>query len=318
MPLLVGIDEAGYGPTLGPLVVGATLWRSGKPGIDCWKALSRAVAREGGREESRLVVGDSKAVFDRKRGICTLERSVLAFARCADCYAGTLGEMLERLGCPAQDLAGFVPWYRDLSRAVPRDPTGSACEGAAARLRAAMMEARLECVGLRARVVTEDAFNHRLRQTRNKANIVVEAVLGLIAWATSGAGSSDVFIHVDRLGGRTDYRPLLAQAFPGRHVHVLDISEARSAYRLATADSDWTIEFAIDGDRLHMPVALASMTAKYIREALMEQFNDWWGRVVPGVEPTAGYHTDAQRFLRDIEASIPSAGVSPDVFVRHK
>ena len=94
MPLVVGIDEAGYGPTLGPLVVGATLWRVQPRCLktDFWKLLHECVARRlrrsadrkapapAGRRHrgppggSRLTVGDSKTVFNRKSGLHTLER----------------------------------------------------------------------------------------------------------------------------------------------------------------------------------------------------------------------------------------------------
>ena len=55
MPLVVGIDEAGYGPTLGPLVVGATLWRVQPRCLktDFWKLLHECVARRLRRSADR-------------------------------------------------------------------------------------------------------------------------------------------------------------------------------------------------------------------------------------------------------------------------
>lgn len=316
MPLVAGIDEAGYGPLLGPLVAAATLWQvePGALGTDLWQRLEASVCRKPRRDDPRLPVGDSKQVFDRKRGITTLERTVLAFAHVAGLGCGTLAELLDALSGERPG-RGF-PWYADLSRRLPVDPARSACEGAALRLRAAMADARVVCTGVRAQVITEDVFNRRVEQTRNKAAVLLEAVLRLVHWATTRCGDQDVYVVVDRLGGRADYRALLMQAFPERHVHVQDVSDTCSRYRLAARNNDWHVEFVIDADQQHLPVALASMVAKYVRELLMERFNAYWCGLRPRLRPTAGYYTDAQRFLADIGPLAKQAGMPLERFVR--
>ena len=57
--------------------------------------------------------------------------------------------------------------------------------------------------------------------------------------------------------------------------------------------------FLEKGERM-LPTALASMTAKYLRELAMRPFNAFWRRHIPGLKPTAGYPADARRFLDDI------------------
>ena len=39
------------------------------------------------------------------------------------------------------------------------------------------------------------------------------------------------------------------------------------------------------------------MLCKYLREAFMHRFNNWWGPQLPGLKPTAGYYTDGMRWL---------------------
>ncbi len=95
-------------------------------------------------------------------------------------------------------------------------------------------------------------------------------------------------------------------------------NERISRYRLAGAGGDWFVEFAVGADANHMPVALASMTAKYVREALMLRFNAYWRQWLPEVKPTAGYYTDAQRFLADIQPVLSRCQTPPDVFVRSR
>jgi hypothetical protein len=320
MPFVVGIDEAGYGPLLGPLVVGGTLWRVDAQHArgDFWKLLGKCVARSVGKGHARLAVGDSKQIYDRKQGIAALERTILAFARALEMSCGTVAELLAALG--AQTAASALcPWYGDLSPTLPRDPARSECTGAALRLGATMAAAGVACCGLRIELLREDEFNRRMAVVHNKHTLVVESVLRLMHWAGTGAaqaGDCDLHVYVDRLGGRVDYRELLMLAFPERSLHVLEVGEGCSRYRLATAGSDWFVEFRVEGDSRHLPIALASMLAKYVRELLMERFNAFWCGLAPELRPTAGYYGDARRFMTEIEPLLARTGLPAAGFVR--
>jgi hypothetical protein len=318
VPLVLGIDEAGYGPLLGPLVVAATLWRVTPEHLhgDFWQRLEAGVCRAGGGRDTRVPVGDSKKVFDRKRGISTLERTVLAFAASLGLRCNTLRDLLAALGTEQATRSAECPWYRDLSQPLPAEPARSAYEGAAQHLAATMATCGVACCGLQGRILTEDAFNRRVAQTRNKAALVLEAVLGLMAWAGPQCGDQDLYVRVDRLGGRADYRELLMRAFPARHVHVQEVSDGCSRYRLASQRNDWHVEFVVEGEQRHLPIALASMLAKYVRELLMDRFNAYWRKLAPELRPTAGYYTDAKRFLADITPIVDRGGCPLERFVR--
>lgn len=103
MALTVGIDEVGYGPSLGPLVVAA------------------AVAR--GPLRTSLRIADSKKVFSQARGVGSLEPAVLGFVP-----APTFSALLERLETPLPD----APWYRE-PLPLPAVPPAPGLEGALAR-----------------------------------------------------------------------------------------------------------------------------------------------------------------------------------------
>ena len=94
MAYLIGTDEAGYGPNLGPLVVTATMWRLSdeRHGDDLYDLLADAVACDPNATaaDGRLAVADSKALYHAGSSLAALERGVLAVVREAQELAGPL------------------------------------------------------------------------------------------------------------------------------------------------------------------------------------------------------------------------------------
>lgn len=318
MPLIIGIDEAGYGPLLGPLVLGATIWHTPDPCDEThfWKKLNHAITPTYTQADWRLPIGDSKKIYDRKRGLHTLERSVLAFIAAAGQPCDTLQQLLSTVGADLTTAARTIPWYRNLNRKLPTDPTRATYDGVLQRLTQCLAAAQLSCQHCFAEIVTEDAYNNRVKATRNKAALLIEKVLRLITRATDGNHDHAVEITIDRLGGRHNYRLILQQAFPDHQLREIEISPISSRYELANGKSQWIVSFTIDADQQHLPVALASMLAKYLRELLMHEFNRFWRQYQPNLKPTAGYYKDAQRFIRDIQPLARSANLDPASFIR--
>lgn len=318
MPLLVGIDEAGYGPLLGPLVVAASLWRVRRDDLraDLWQRLDPVVTRRSKRDGWQLRIDDSKAVYQRGKGLVTLERPVLACAAAAGIELSTLHALVVALTGHGLEQAS-MPWYRQADESLPLD-AATQYDAIARRLKRQAQDAGIACAGPLAEIVPECRYNDRIAHTGNKATIVVEQVLRLIQRAAARATGEMLVVRVDRLGGRTRYDHILRLAFPERHLHVIEAGSQRSRYRLAGQPADWFIEFAADSDQNHLPVALASMTAKYLREAFVARFNRFWRRFEPTLRPTAGYYTDARRFLDDIAPLLPKAGLRTEQFVRSR
>jgi hypothetical protein len=63
-------------------------------------------------------------------------------------------------------------------------------------------------------------------------------------------------------------------------------------------------------------VALASMIAKYVRELHMARLNRFFTGHMPELKPTAGYFTDARRYLREIAPVIDELGLSRPSLIR--
>ena len=62
MAILVGIDEAGFGPILGPLVVSSSTFSLPRQLLasDLWQVLRRSVGNRRKRLAGRLLIADSK------------------------------------------------------------------------------------------------------------------------------------------------------------------------------------------------------------------------------------------------------------------
>jgi hypothetical protein len=92
--------------------------------------------------------------------------------------------------------------------------------------------------------------------------------------------------------------------------------EGRSEYRLRDGDHVVRIIFTEKAEEQCLPVALASMLSKYLRECLMHRFNHFWRGHVPELEATAGYYGDGQRFLQDIASKRAELGITDEQLVR--
>ena len=100
----IGFDEAGLGPTLGPLVVaGFATQRRGdaggfEPVDDLWRLLDDVVGLPGVRD-GRIEVGDSKQIHAGAHKLRRIERSALAGVAWAHgCIPKHVGELLELVG----------------------------------------------------------------------------------------------------------------------------------------------------------------------------------------------------------------------------
>jgi len=328
MPLLLaGIDEAGYGPMLGPLCVARAVvrvadWAEGQPAPDLWDLLSSCVCKPGNDPRGRVAVNDSKKLklpndSATRHPLTHLERGVLSFLACraaAPARPQTDAELFAELGAKLES----HPWYAEPPggpAACPASTTSQAIGVAANPLARGLAQTGVELVDLRVIAIGERAYNRLVRERGSKAGTTAAAFTMhlreiLEHWATSSAPGAITSLRIvaDRHGGRTDYADLLSssltglQAIPGEVlIQTAEQTPARSRYQVRIGvRAPFAVLFQPEADAGFLPVALASMAAKLVRETIMARFNDHFCRLHPGLRPTAGYTEDARRWLAEL------------------
>jgi ribonuclease HII len=106
--------------------------------------------------------------------------------------------------------------------------------------------------------------------------------------------------------------------FEDFRLSIISETDARSEYELTQGDRRARIVFKEKAESDCLPVAAASMLAKYTREALMHRFNKFWQSHNPTLKPTAGYYTDGMRFLEDIRPLRDKLGVHDLDLIRQR
>ena len=408
----IGTDEAGYGPTLGPLVVSATLWRETPTedvGADTnatddpnrfLETLAEIFATTPPRRRTtcadkidaaapRLIATDSKKIYTPATGMALLESQVRGFLTLAEVTEAVIPTrwrtLLTRLAPANAAQLDDVPWYRDadpelFSTKTATDITAvnersriQACSGdpisvAANAARQRMDAAGIGLMNIGSRFLDVAAFNAELDRCESKSDLLAETTLGLVAHfldeisnertnitthtntITTGDAVApiNVAIFCDKFGGRNHYTPLLMRIFhsewsnatnnkpntipPFGWPRAIVEGRAESVYQLENERFRLRIHFTAKGER-RVPVAVASMVSKYLRETAMELFNEFWlrmwtefhanecphendpaTRIHEPLRPTAGYPEDAVRFLAQIgplqtNLGIPDAGL---------
>jgi ribonuclease HII len=316
--LLVGIDEAGYGPNLGPLVVTA-VWASVPSetrGASLWHALGGEVSRWPGAAES-LVVDDSKRVYSAG-GLKPLERLALAWMGVVSGVPSTLRDLWHRHSLtPSADL-DEATCAADRDVAIPHVSDTDAIGRAVDLLRRALHQAQFECAGVACQIVLPHRFNDLLQKEDSKSTALfrVNAELLRHVWQTSAAAQIEV--TADKHGGRNFYGALLQEAFAETLVLAGREGAAASEYTVSAGGRQLRARFVPRADADHLFVAAASMISKYIRELWMGLFNSFWTREVPGLDATAGYPEDARRFWNAIEPAAHRLSVPRQLIWRAK
>jgi ribonuclease HII len=324
MTILVGIDEAGFGPILGPLVVSSATFRLPEDLVsaDLWHVLRRSLANKRKHLAGRLLVADSKKAHSKSLGIKHLERTVLTALQCLGKHPTTLTELITQL-CPdcLERLHGY-PWYKDAGeQMIAADDSDRAI--AAAVLADDMASNGIELLHLRSYCFDVAFYNKMVRNVKNKASVLFTATCGLIQRAVDSFADDDLCILADRQGGRVHYRKSLLRMFPEMELTILREDPKASSYELRQPTREPTVpqrvtrlHFVVGADGRFLPVSLASMVSKYLRELLVSSINRYFASFHGDLRPTAGYWKDGLRFIEDVKTNLPHVPFEADQLVR--
>jgi len=317
---LVGVDEAGYGPQLGPLVVSAVIFklpdtffvnRSPIPQTIClWEPLSNIISNRK-TKSNKLTVCDSKKLYQPSKGIKELEKTALSFKwLISDDYS--YHELVLPISAPKSEIDNLsVILQKELDRNSIR-----------------FCDAKI-------RIIESSEFNRGIEYYQNKADFLWAISSQLIKSCIdkyhsdqserrgrAGAGNM-VFVRAGKQGGRTYYGPYLNKLFPDKNIQTIKQTFDNSSYIVFSDPnrilaSRIGVSFIKDGDATDFVIALASIFSKYFRELSMIRFNRFFQSFIPFLKPTSGYPVDSKRFIRRIIPIINKFDLDKNNFIRNK
>jgi hypothetical protein len=312
----VGIDEAGYGPNLGPLVMTAVVAEGPEDARpDLWADLPATVARAGGPPET-LWVDDSKKIYRAGLGLDRLEAASLATLAAAGWDAlANLSDLLTALEAGSVEEIELDLWLGGApvpplphTETLPQGRKAQPFEGASWRI-----------VTVRSEVVGPARFNRGLLEAGSKAKVHFSAFARLMEtlWEQAADGMTTA-VRADKHGGRHFYLEPLYRTFPDAWIDRG--AEGAELSRYVIRDSARRIELTLQprADGEDGLVALASIVSKWVRELWMGVFNDHWATQIPGLKPTAGYPGDAARFRAVIEPHCRARAIEPGLWWRER
>jgi ribonuclease HII len=301
MAYLIGTDEAGYGPNLGPLVIALSVWQVPDDclELDLYDVLGDVVVTAETQDAQRLAIADSKQLYRPGTDLSLLERGVLNLLATRQSVPQTWHALCELVCGPAVTRLRTLPWYGQYNVSLPTSAGGSLDDALLASWRQAALSAEVHLIAMRAAVLDPEEFNDGVARYDSKGALLSHRTLDLVLDVLSELGDQPLRIVCDKHGGRNLYGPLLQMRFDNGLVRVICEGRRASVYEVGTRQRSVRIGFYVGGESF-LPAAAASMLAKYLRELSMRAFNAFWQSHLPDLRPTAGYPGDAGRFREQI------------------
>ena len=305
--LVMGVDENGLGPRLGPLVATSVL-------LETARYSRAALYRRGlslGLTDSKEAGGFGRMGFIESVALALLSRG-------GEGSLGSADGLLDRVNPEARlRLRTFCPdgataaqcWAVD----VPLPAFGGDQAYGEELLKRLVGRSRLSIVDVQSRVACAGVLNAKLQAGKNKLAVNLELFEDLIAWARSHH-DSPLLAVCGMIGGIRDYASRLTRLDGGRAEPL----PARRGQRRYAVDGVGEVRFEVDADARHLPVALASIVGKYVREVCMLRIGEFYRIGNPELRLASGYHDPVTtRFIEATEPSRRRLGIAQDCFRRH-
>ena len=241
MPQLIGMDEAGYGPNLGPLVITATSWTMADDPRECdlFDLLSDVVTRTTGDVDRRLHVGDSKQVYSPAKGLRSLELTVLAILRAAEVPTDSFHSLWHAVAVERTSAADVEPWHADGDFPLPVACDAAILDRLSRRLMDCLNRCDVEPPRVACEVVLTERFNSLTIASGSKGQMLSRLSISLLRHLWNPDGHSGAFIICDKHGGRNRYDELLAEVVDGQMIFCTAEGRELSAYRIGKPKCDF-------------------------------------------------------------------------------
>ena len=302
MPYLIGTDEAGYGPRLGPLLISIAVWQVDRSPaeVDLYADLSEAIQPARSQDGDHVTIADSKKLYHSGGSLRLLERAVLSALASFSELPHTWRDAWKILADEFPAALQSRLWYRDYDEPLPIDAKAEEVDQLGKKWKQLWQVSGCKLVALRSTTLFPEELNQQIDALDSKAESLTRATLRLIATTLEQLPDEEAHIVCDKHGGRNHYLPALQRQFPDQLVQVLEESRPQSRYRFKPTGIAAEIQFQRQGESF-LPTALASIASKYLRELAMRAWNSYWMQRIENLKPTAGYPGDAARFRQIIE-----------------
>jgi len=206
--LILGTDEAGYGPNLGSLVVSLTAWEADTENLSpLFESLSQA----------GISIGDSKKLY-HGGSLVALETGVLVPLR-------SLQKNALPVAIDEEKIDHLVPKFEEV-----------------------LQKHSVRLLDMQYRSIEPEEFNRLLDRFDSKGSLLSDVTLRLIADSLTNFTQDNVLVLCDKHGGRNRYLDILTGLFTGEFFQVVQESRESSVYRLISDNRRWEIRFLAKGE----------------------------------------------------------------------
>jgi len=274
---IVGVDENGLGPRLGPLVATAVTLEVEKYRKSALYAFGESIGIcdskvSSGFGRMAAVEGIVLALIDSLYGECPREVDRLFDLVSLD------GLLQLRTACPRNS----APQCWKVPVALP--VFGGQVEQGRTVLRK-LSRTGIRIRSVRSAITCARVLNTAVKRMGSKFSVDLSLFERLLLCARALL-NEDFEAYCGMVGGIRKY-PRYFQHFTQSQIETVKEVRSHSIYRISELG---LVTFEVDADAHHMPVGLASMLGKYIRELAMERQNQFYLNHEPSLRRVSGYH----------------------------